>query len=109
MSYAHVLEVEVIYTNFKSNNHRDNKQHDFMVILSDHFLNHASHPKLPKLISMRHHNNLGTFFFFLRRKLNSIKRKTQPKSANKTETMGGGTSSLQKTKPLTCVTCLTRL
>ena len=32
LSYVCVLETEVIYTNFKSNNHRDNKQHDFMVI-----------------------------------------------------------------------------
>ena len=35
---------------------------------------------------------LISFFFFFRRKLNSIKRKTQPESANKIETMGGENS-----------------
>ena len=35
---------------------------------------------------------ISFFFFFFRRKMNSIKRKTQPESANKIETMGGENS-----------------
>ena len=43
--------VEIVYTTFKSNNHRDNKQPVFIVIKSDFFifLSHASHRNLLKL------------------------------------------------------------